>query len=414
MTLIDFILDEAKGTRRVPQSSSIRRFDGGALPRSIVSGLGSRSCLREELDRLEAERVLFVVSPTLNATTSFVAEAVRTIGERRSFVFDKAEPNTPVRSVRDASDRLRPQGFDAVVSMGGGAAHDMAKALAVSLPSGRSIVDFVSRFEPPATFHAADVTVEPLPVITMPSTFSAADVVGGGAVTDTDSGRKLIFVHSKLTPAAVILDAEIAATTPAHILAASGMNAVHHCIEAYYSRGAQFITDTFALTALRRLLSALPAIVEREGSSTLGAVQEALEAASMSGLTYGNSWLGIGHSVCHSLGGRYGLSHGAANSVMVRHALRFNFEAANERLAEAARTIGVSASTETRRAAQDLVDRIDQLAERLHTPTTLRAIGLPEGQFEQIARDVMADPQTYWNPRQTSVEDVAEWLKSVW
>ena len=398
----------------MPERLPIHHFDGAAIPRSIVSGVGSRSRLREALDRLGVERILFVVTPSLNAKTPFVREALQSLGGRQSLVFDETRPNTPVRSVREASDRLRPHGFDAIVSIGGGAAHDLAKALAVSLPSGRSIVDFVSRFEPPATFHVADVAVEPLPVITMPSTFSAADVVGGGAVTDTDSGQKLIFVHSKLTPAAVILDAEIAATTPSHILAASGMNAVHHCLEAYYSKGAQFITDAFALAALRQLISALPEIGGGENPVDLGAVQDALEAASMSGLTYGNSWLGIGHSVCHSLGGRYGLSHGAANSVMVRHALRFNFEAAKGRLAEAARTIGISSATETTCAAQDLVDRIDRLATRLQTPTTLRAIGLPEGQFEQVARDVMADPQTYWNPRQTSLEEVAAWLKSAW
>ena len=191
------------------------------------------------------------------------------------------------------------------------------------------------------------------------------------------------------------------------------MNAVHHCIEAHYSRGAQFITDAFALAALRRLLVALPAVVSGIAPD-LDAVQQALEAAAMSGLTYGNSWLGIGHSVCHSLGGRYGLSHGSANAVMLRQALRFNFEAALPRLAEAARAVGVSGASDDRRAAQDLVDRIDELAQSLGTPTSLSAIGLPAGQFDQIARDVMSDPQTYWNPRQTNAAEVATWLKSAW
>lgn len=396
------------------QSSPVHRFHGAAIPRSIISGPGSRSRLRDELDRLRIGRLLIIASPTLNATTPFVAEAVRELGDRFSFVFDKVEANTPLRSISEATEVLRSHNFDGVVSMGGGSAHDMAKALAVSLPSGRSIADFVSRFEPPATFHSVDVEVEPLPVITIPSTFSAADVVGGGAVTDTTRGQKLIFVHSKLTPSAVILDGEVVATTPTRVLALSGMNAIHHCLEAHYSKGAQFITDAFALSALRQLLSALPAMVASGATPDVDALQKALNATALSGLTYGNSWLGIGHSVCHSLGGRYGLSHGAANAVMVRQSLRFNLSAAEPCLAEAARAVGASAAADDAAAAQALVDRVDQLAAILGTPISLRAIGLPEGQFEQIAADVMADPQTYWNPRRTNEKEVASWLKSAW
>jgi alcohol dehydrogenase class IV len=392
----------------------IRRFDGGAIPRSIVSGPGSRSRLTSELDSLGAERILIVVSPTLKATTPFVGETTKALQNRFSLVFDGAKPNTPLRSISEAVAVLQPHNFDAIVSIGGGSVHDMAKALAVGLPSGRSIADFVSRFEPPSTFHSVDVEVEPLPVITVPSTFSAADVVGGGAVTDTDRGQKLIFVHSKLTPSAVILDAEIAATTPTRVLAASGMNAVHHCLEAFYSKGAQFITDAFALTALRQLLSALPEIGDVGGGKNLSALQTALNATALSGLTYGNSWLGIGHSVCHSLGGRYGLSHGAANAVMVRQSLRFNLEAAKSRIAEAARAVGVSTAADDAKAAQDFVEAVDGLARVLGTPTRLSAIGLPTDQFEQIAEDVMGDPQTYWNPRQASAREVADWLRSAW
>src|SRR5439155_3909949 len=127
-------------------------------------------------------------------------------------------------ALQQAASWARDRAPDAVLSVGGGAAHDTAKAIAVMVPSGRSITDFVSRFEPPSTFRAAEVDAEPLKVLTMPSTFSAADVVAGGAVTDTERGEKLIFVHPRLTPTRVFLDGEIVATTPRLVLAASGMN----------------------------------------------------------------------------------------------------------------------------------------------------------------------------------------------
>jgi alcohol dehydrogenase class IV len=134
----------------------------------------------------------------------------------------------------------------------------------------------------------------------------------------------------------------------------------------------------------------------------------------MSGLTYANSWLGIGHSVCHSLGGRYGLSHGQANAVMVLQSMRFNFVAARDRLAEIARASGVASDVDDEAAAQSLVAKIEGLADILGTPKTLSAIGLPKGQFAQIARDVLGDPQTYWNPRSATAEEIVAWLESAW
>lgn len=393
---------------------TIRRFDGTAIPRAIVAGPGSRNEIGNELDRLGAETVVVACSRSLKAHTSFVDDLVASLGTRVVTLFEGVEPNTPVASVHRAVDTLDGKAPDAVVAIGGGAVHDFAKAIAVMVPSGRSIVDFVSRFEPPVTFHSVDVDVEPLPVVTVPSTFSAADVVGGGAVTDTQRGAKLIFVHPRLTPRAVILDGEIVASTPRKVLAASGMNAVHHCIEAFYSKGAQTFTDAFAAAALRGLLTALPQIAPAKAAPDIAAFQSAIEAASMSGLTYANSWLGIGHSVCHSLGGRYGLSHGEANAVMVLHSLRFNFEAARGRLAELARAAGVSADSDDAAAAGALVRRIEALADLLGTPKTLSQVGLPEGQFEQIAHDVLADPQTYWNPREATRSNIVAWLETAW
>lgn len=393
---------------------TIRRFDGTAIPKAIITGPGCRSEIVAELDRIGASRVVVVCSRSLKAKTPFADELAAALGDRLAALFDNVEPNTPVASVHRAVESLAPKAPDAVISIGGGAVHDFAKAIAVMVPSGRSIVDFVSRFEPPDTFHSVDVDVDPLPVITVPSTLSAADVVGGGAVTDTENGAKLIFVHPRLTPAAVFLDGEIVATAPRSVLRASGMNAVHHCIEAFYSKGAQPITDAFAVVALRGLLRTLPQLAPSNAAPEIAAFQSLIESASMSGLTYANSWLGIGHSVCHSLGGRYGLSHGEANAVMVLQSLRFNLDAAQGRLAELARASDITESRDDTTAAHALVDRVSELADLLGTPRTLSAIGLPEGQFEQIAKDVLADPQTYWNPRKATSDDIVAWLKEAW
>ena len=99
---------------------------------------------------------------------------------------------------------------------------------------------------------------------------------------------------------------------------------------------------------------------------------------------------------------------------MVLHSLRFNFDSAQDRLAEIARSSGLAVDVDDEAAARSLVARVEALAELLGTPKTLSEIGLAEGQFEQIARDVLADPQTYWNPRSATREEIVAWLESAW
>lgn len=393
---------------------NIRRFDGTAIPKAIFSGPGCRSEILAELDRMNTGRVLIVSSSSVATKTPFLEDIQRLLGDRVVTVIDRVQSNLPLSAVREAAEtaaRAKPQ---AIVAIGGGIVHDMAKAIAVMLPSGRDIVEFVSRFEPPNTFHGIEVDIDPLPVLTVPSTFSAADVVAGGAVTDTESGQKLIFVHPKLTPAAVFLDAEVVASTPRRILALSGMNAIHHCLEASYSKGAQPITDAFAFAALRRLLMVLPEFGPSRPDLPLHVVQSAIDAASMSGLTYANSWLGIGHSVCHSLGGRYNLSHSEANSVMVLQSLRFNFDAARPRLAEAARATGVSNASDDKLAAQAMVAAVRAVSDAIGAPKRLSELGLEKGQSAIIAEDVLGDPQTYWNPRSATAAEIITWLDGAW
>jgi alcohol dehydrogenase class IV len=168
------------------------------------------------------------------------------------------------------------------------------------------------------------------------------------------------------------------------------------------------------LAALRGLLATLPALERASKDRRLDVFQNAVNASALSGLTYANSWLGIGHSVCHSLGGRYGVPHGEANAVMLPQSLRFNFEVAKDRLAAAGRAVGLSVSEEDDEAADALVRRIDDLVRTLGTPRRLRDLGLPDDQFDRIATDVLGDPQTYWNPRSASREQIIEWLRSAW
>jgi alcohol dehydrogenase class IV len=390
------------------------KFSSRVLPELVISGLGCRSLIKEEAETLGLDRILIVSSPSLRRTTGLVDDLARSLGSRLVGISDDVQSNNPDAALKASVERVRSLRVDGLVSIGGGAVHDAAKAFALMLPSGRAILEFVARFEPPDRMHVPEFDVDALPVLTVPSTFSAAEVFGGGAVTDIARCEKRLFFHPMLTPRRVFLDGEVVASTPVRILVQSGMNAVHHCLEALYAKGRQPITDAFALAALGELFAVLPLLVSPERGAPL-TFQRAIEASALSGLTYGSSGLGIGHAVCHSLCGRYGLSHAAANAVIVRHSVRYNRDYAIPALARAGRFCsGAGSSALDTEAVDALITTLDRLCEHLNVPVRLKDLGLPEGEFEVISRDVMADPVTYTNPRPVAPADVVALLKSAW
>ena len=224
------------------------RFDTTRLPPIVISGLASRRAIPAEARSLGLARLFLVCNPGLRRATPFVDELVEALGDRLAGVHGSIAANNPDDQLARPTALAREARADCIVSLGGGVAHDIAKAIALMAPSGRSILDFVpdssGRLPPSA------VAARPLAVFTVPSTFSAAEVVGGGAVTDTVRREKLLFFHPHLTPRRVFLDGEVVATTPRTILAASGLNAVHHCLEALYAMGHHPVSDALALAAL--------------------------------------------------------------------------------------------------------------------------------------------------------------------
>ncbi len=365
-------------------------LDGNRLPDGIFSGPGCRHRLAEALDVLATRKLYVIASASLLRGSELRNELMVAAGSRLAAVVQTSAAGASEVEIARAAEHAAALGADAVLSIGGGVAHDMAKAVAICVPSVRPIADFL--------FGAPLIPVTPLPVIAIPTTFSAAEMVAGGAVVLT-AGGKAIFGHPQLQPRQVFLDGELAATTPRKLLAASGLNAVHHCLEALAARGHQAMSDAWALFAYQRLMRLLPSLAPSAPPAAVETYQDLLEASAMSGLAYGISGLGVGHAICHSLAGRWDISHGNANAVILRHSVAFNLNHAPERLAL---------------AGADLLLRLDALCGTLQTPRRLRDIGLQEEKFELIATDVLADPVTSGNPTTITRDDVVSILASCW
>ena len=197
----------------------------------VISGQGSLAQLSAEVERLGGGRALVVISPSV-AKTFLLARVKDSLGAKCAAIFDAVKPHSPTDSIAKAVQTARGAKIDVLVSVGGGSAIDTAKGVAALLAEGGSLPDFAVRFKPP---NQKDVPVMPapkLPHIAIPTTFSGGEYSYSAGITE--GGKKHIIADPKLAPRTVLLDPEAAATAPGRLLAASGMNALAHCVEAVY------------------------------------------------------------------------------------------------------------------------------------------------------------------------------------
>ncbi|HEX2228782.1 MAG TPA: iron-containing alcohol dehydrogenase, partial [Candidatus Binatia bacterium] len=194
------------------------------------------------MERVGGTRALLVISPSVAKT--FLLERIKsTLGAKCVAIFDQVKPHSPAESIAKAAEGAREARIDVLVSAGGGSAIDSAKGIAALLAEGGSLSRLAVRFTPPNRKEVPAMAAPKLPHIAIPTTLSGGEY--SYSVGISEGGKKYIVADPKLAPRAVLLDPEAAATAPGRLLAASGMNALAHCVEAVYSTETQPLTDAY-------------------------------------------------------------------------------------------------------------------------------------------------------------------------
>jgi maleylacetate reductase len=348
---------------------SVRSFVYTALPGRVVFGPGaSRERLAEEVDRLGASRLLLVVTEQERALAS---ELAAVLGDRVVEVFTQVKPHVPVEVARSARAIAREVQADGLLSIGGGSTTGTAKA--VALKTG-------------------------LPILAVPTTYAGSEMTPVWGMTE--QRRKTTGIDQLVLPKVVVYDPELTFSLPPQITGPSAMNAMAHCVEAFYAPGANPITSLIAEEGIRALARGAPDAVahpeELEGRS------ETLYGAYLAGAAFAVAGSALHHKICHVLGGAYGLPHAELHTVVLPHATAFNaaaLPAVQERVAHA---LGAGASE----AAGGLYD----LAEALGAPTALADIGMQESDLDEavslVLEKVPAD-----NPRPVDEAGIRELLE---
>lgn len=373
------------------------RFDSVPLER-VTFGPGVSTSLAEECERLGVSRLLLVASPSLSAKFDVRSHFARSTGDRVVEVFTGGRPHVPDDIVLKAVAAAREAGADGVLSVGGGSAIDLAKAvqlcLAEDVRTREDLLAWRVVFEYPDKVEIPTTTGRQVPHIAVSTTLSASEFTGIIGITDTDRRVKDLYVTPTLVPRLVVLDPVLSVHTPRDLWASTGIRAIDHAVEALCSTNAQPVTDALCADALRRLVRYLPVSV-RDAADMHAAGQCQVAAwESIFGLMNVN--LGLSHGIGHQLGARCGVPHGVTSCVMLPTVLEFNLDhtrAPQLRIAEIfAGGMGLSAEL----GSAELIRRF---VASLGLPTTLREVGVQRDDFPALARDAMSDMIVAANPR---------------
>lgn len=327
----------------------VEGFTYDALPGRVVFGAGSRKSLAAEAATLGAKRILVVAD---RAEDALAAEIGAVLGDLVVGRFDDVAQHVPVPLAQAAAAQARDLGADAVLTIGGGSATGLGKAVVLDLG---------------------------IKQIAVPTTYAGSEMTPIWGMSDGD--RKQVGIDARVKPTLVVYDPELTLTLPPRIAGPSGMNALAHAVEALYGPGANPFISFMALESIRVMYRGLPAVVV--DPDDLSARTDVLYGAYLGGVVLGTGGTALHHKTCHVLGGMFNLDHGGMNAAVLGHAVAYNAPAIDEIIDRIAAVIGV--------AAGDVPAAFFDLAGTIGAPTSLEALGMPADGLDEATRRVVIE-----------------------
>ena len=364
---------------------------------------GASRLLPDECARVGIKRPLIVTDAGVRGA-GVLDLALAAFSTRPACIFDATPSNPTEAAVRAAADMYKKDACDGLIAIGGGSSMDLAKGVAIAATHEGPLKRY-------ATIEGGSglITKAVAPLIAVPTTAGTGSEVARGAIIIVDDGRKLGFHSWELMPKAAICDPDLTLALPALLTAATGMDAIAHCMETFMSAAVNPPADGIALDGLRRGWAHI------ERATRDGQDREArwnMMSASMQGAMAFQKGLGCVHSLSHSLGGiNPRLHHGTLNAVFMPAVVRFNAGAQSvqtqQSLQRMAHAMGLG-TCDSR--GTELIQALLSMNARLGLPSGLAAMGVGPDLFNRIIEHALADHCHKTNPRLASADDYQEML----
>jgi maleylacetate reductase len=335
-----------------------------SLPGRVVFGLGALDQLLSEVERLGARRALVLSTPQQRPLAESVAAR---LGERSAGIFPEAVMHVPVEVARRARDEADRLGVDCVIAAGGGSTIGLGKAIAL---------------------HSS------LPILAVPTTYAGSEMTPIYGLTE--AGIKQTGRDRRVLPRTVIYDPLLTLELPVAMTVTSGFNAIAHAVEALYAEHSNPVTAMMAEEGIRALSHGM--LLLARDPRDLDGRSACLYGAWLCGLVLGTTGMALHHKLCHVLGGSWNLPHAETHTVVLPHAVAYNYAAAPEAMKRVERAMG------TPHAARGIFD----LMRELKAPLALKDIGMKHDDVGHAVSLVMQAP--HYNPRPTDHDSVLSLL----
>lgn len=390
-----------------------RKFYEFFCPVKILSGKNALENIPFELELLGAKAPLIITDKgIIDAGIIQHLEAVFTEEIKPVGIFDQVIQDSSYDSVAKAANVYREKGADSIIAVGGGSVIDSAKAINILVSLGG---DDLSVY---AGAHALKQRLNPLFVL--PTTCGTGSEVTNVAVVADRTGVKQEFLSHFLLPDLAVLDPRLTLKLPLKITAMTGMDALTHSIEAYTGVAANPMSSAYAISAIKKIVTNLPKVME--DSTNIEWRLEMSEAATMAGIAFSNSMVGLVHAMGHSLGSVCGIPHGICMNLFLPYVLEYNLDVRREELSQLLLFLAgdeVFASTPKEKRAEASIEFIrkmrDDLFAKVGLPRTLKETGkVTKEDLDKVAELTQNDGSILYNPKEADLAQIKKILELAW
>lgn len=322
-------------------------------------------------------------------------------------IFDGITGEPTDTMIENGVEMLKSSGCDFIIGIGGGSPLDSAKAIAAMAVNEGSIADY----------NGKEITGEILPLAAIPTTAgTGSEATKFTVITDSEKGIKMLLKGDVLVPKLAIVDSSFTVGAPKSVTSATGLDALTHAVEAYTSRKAFSMTDTLAVSAVKRIMKYLP-IAYRELDNSLAREQMSI-AALEAGICINNSSVTIVHGMSRPIGALFHVPHGMSNAMLLKECLSFAVSGAYEKFANLGRETGVASDSDSdETAAEKFIDSLQNICDVCEIPT-LEQYGIDRDEYyskiSKMATDAVASGSPANTVKEVTVDDCIEIYKKLY
>ncbi|UTO05621.1 iron-containing alcohol dehydrogenase [Moraxella sp. FZLJ2107] len=384
-------------------------------PVKLIAGSSALENIPFELELLGVERLMVVTDAGVreHGLLAIIMDVFAAAGRAITCIYDQVPSDSSLAVIDEVSRLYRAHHCQAILAVGGGSVMDTAKLANILVSTGS---DDLMQF---AGAHNLAQSLKPLLVI--PTTAgTGSEVTMVAVVSDTVRQQKIAFVSYHLFPNAAIIDPRMTLTLPPKVTAMTAMDALTHAIEAYTGLAHNPISDAYAVAAIEKISQHLLPVLERPSDSE-GRLHIA-QAATMAGIAFSNSMVGLVHALGHALGAVAHLPHGMCMNVFLPYVLAYNLSTDQARIAQLLLPLTnheVYVKTSPNQRAKAAIDTILQLRDEMYArtglPRTLQeCMTVSQDQFDEISQKAINDGAIIYNHAESDIDDIKQILQDAW